>query len=202
MLILGSGGLALQLIDEFEKAFAEQLVFWNDNGPEENIITQKYPLISTDAGVKHHFEKNGPDFIIAVGGVHNREKLLARFENLGGRAQTFIASSAAVSKYSTIGKGGLIATNAVIEAGVYVGLATLINTSAVITHECTIGDYNEIAPMATFGGKAVTGDFVFIGLNATVLPRIRIGAHCTVGAGAVVAKDTASYATIKGVPAK
>lgn len=202
MLILGSGGLALQLIDEFENAFAGELVFWNDRAAEENVITQQYPLLRSDAEVQQHFEKNGPDFIIAIGGVYNREKLLARFESLGGSVKTFVAASATVSKYSTIGKGALIATNAVIEAGTSVGTATLINTNAVLTHECTIGNYNEIAPMATFGGKAGTGDFVFVGLNATVLPKVRIGDHCTVGAGAVVIKDVAAHAKIKGVPAK
>jgi len=202
MLILGTGGLALQLIDELENAYAEQLVFWNDCGPEENSITQKYRVLKNDAEVRNQFEQNGPGFIIAIGGVYHREKLLARFESLGGSVKTFVAASARVSKYSTIGKGALIATNAVIEAGVSVGTATLINTNAVLTHECTIGNYNEIAPMATFGGKAGTGDFVFVGLNATVLPKIRIGDHCTVGAGAVVIKDVASHAKIKGVPAK
>jgi acetyltransferase-like isoleucine patch superfamily enzyme len=41
-----------------------------------------------------------------------------------------------------------------------------------------------------------------IGLNAMVLPGIRIGAHAIVGAGAVVTHDVPEYAIVAGVPAR
>jgi len=40
-----------------------------------------------------------------------------------------------------------------------------------------------------------------IGMNASILPGVRIGAHSIVGAGAVVTQDVPAYAIVAGVPA-
>jgi acetyltransferase-like isoleucine patch superfamily enzyme len=41
-----------------------------------------------------------------------------------------------------------------------------------------------------------------IGMNASVLPGVHIGAHSVVGAGAVVTHDVPEYAVVAGVPAR
>jgi acetyltransferase-like isoleucine patch superfamily enzyme len=41
-----------------------------------------------------------------------------------------------------------------------------------------------------------------IGMNACILPGVRIGAHAIVGAGAVVVHDVPDYAVVAGVPAR
>lgn len=41
-----------------------------------------------------------------------------------------------------------------------------------------------------------------IGTNATILPGVHIGAHCIVGAGAVVTRDIPEYSVVAGVPAR
>jgi acetyltransferase-like isoleucine patch superfamily enzyme len=41
-----------------------------------------------------------------------------------------------------------------------------------------------------------------IGMNASILPGVRIGAHSIVGAGAVVTSDVPAYAIVAGVPAR
>ena len=41
-----------------------------------------------------------------------------------------------------------------------------------------------------------------IGMNASILPGVRIGAHAIVGAGAVVTSDIPAYAIAAGVPAR
>jgi len=51
-------------------------------------------------------------------------------------------------------------------------------------------------------GRAVIGELSYIGANATILPGVRIGARCVVGAGAVVTRDVADGETVKGNPAR
>lgn len=46
------------------------------------------------------------------------------------------------------------------------------------------------------------GDDTWIGANATLLPGVRIGRCCLIGAGAVVTKDVPDYAVAAGVPAR
>jgi acetyltransferase-like isoleucine patch superfamily enzyme len=41
-----------------------------------------------------------------------------------------------------------------------------------------------------------------IGVNAVILPGVRVGAHAIVGAGAVVTHDVPDYAVVAGVPAR
>jgi acetyltransferase-like isoleucine patch superfamily enzyme len=41
-----------------------------------------------------------------------------------------------------------------------------------------------------------------IGMNASILPGVRVGAHAIVGAGAVVTQDVPAYAIVAGVPAR
>ncbi len=41
-----------------------------------------------------------------------------------------------------------------------------------------------------------------IGMNASILPGVRVGAHSIVGAGAVVTQDVPEYSIVAGVPAR
>ena len=50
--------------------------------------------------------------------------------------------------------------------------------------------------------KIVVGDFAFIGINATILPGVRIGRGAVVSAGAVVTRDVEEYTIVGGVPAR
>ena len=59
-----------------------------------------------------------------------------------------------------------------------------------------------MAHRVSISGEVVIGDGVFIGTNATLLPRISIGNWATIGAGAVVLKDVPPYAVVVGNPAK
>lgn len=42
----------------------------------------------------------------------------------------------------------------------------------------------------------------FIGINATILPGVKIGKHAIVGSNAVVTKDVPDYSTVAGIPAE
>ena len=46
------------------------------------------------------------------------------------------------------------------------------------------------------------GRCTFIGTNAVILPGVKVGDHCIIGAGAVVTKDVPSRSVATGVPAK
>jgi len=46
------------------------------------------------------------------------------------------------------------------------------------------------------------GERGLVGAGAVVLPRIRIGADSTIGAGAVVTKDVPAGVTVAGNPAR
>jgi acetyltransferase-like isoleucine patch superfamily enzyme len=53
----------------------------------------------------------------------------------------------------------------------------------------------------TIAGRVVIEDYVWLGARAMLLPGIKLGKGCVVGAGAVVTKEVAQFAIVAGVPA-
>ena len=51
-------------------------------------------------------------------------------------------------------------------------------------------------------GKISVGERTMIGCNVTVMPGVKIGKRCVVGAGSVVTKDVPDGTVVAGVPAK
>jgi acetyltransferase-like isoleucine patch superfamily enzyme len=50
--------------------------------------------------------------------------------------------------------------------------------------------------------KIVVEDDVWIGAHATIMPGVRLGHACIIGAGAVVIRDVLPYTIVAGVPAR
>ena len=55
---------------------------------------------------------------------------------------------------------------------------------------------------ATYGRRIVIEDKVWIGINATVLPGVKIGYGAIIGAGSVVTKDVEPMTIVAGNPAR
>lgn len=121
--------------------------------------------------------------------------------------------------------------NSKFEFGVYisdarrlrVGRHVRINENAFLQGAITIGDYVMIAPKVAIytrthryedigvpmvvAGESETlpvtiEDDVWIGINAVVLPGIRIGRGAIVGANSLVNRDVEPYSIVGGVPAR
>jgi len=58
-----------------------------------------------------------------------------------------------------------------------------------------------IAAGATIGGSAHIGDRTFVGCNAFVKQKVKIGSNCTIGAGSVVTTNVPDGEPWAGVPA-
>lgn len=55
---------------------------------------------------------------------------------------------------------------------------------------------------ATYGRPVVLEDRVWVGINATILPGVRIGYGAIVGANSVVTKDVPPMTVVAGNPAR
>lgn len=82
----------------------------------------------------------------------------------------------------------------------------------VIGEGVKIGERVKIYQNVTLGGARLgdwkennypeIGDDTVIFAGAVIVGKIKIGAHCIVGANAVVTRDVPAYATVAGVPAR
>ena len=144
------------------------------------------------------------DCIAAIGGAHGeaRETMTLFMESQGFKPRSLIHKSTIISPCANIGKNVQLLAGSIIGTFASIGDYTIINTGANVDHDCTIGRNCHLAPRAALAGEITVEDNVFIGTNATILPRLRICARSIVGAGAVVTKDVAPGAVVAGNPAR
>lgn len=93
-----------------------------------------------------------------------------------------------------------------IGRGLYIGhIGTLvINSRARIGSFCNIGTGVVIGEGGRGANKGCPeiGDYVFIGVGAKIIGKIKVGNKSAIGANAVVTKDVPESTTVAGIPAK
>jgi acetyltransferase-like isoleucine patch superfamily enzyme len=88
-----------------------------------------------------------------------------------------------------------------------------IGDNVSITGKCAIVDvnhpYENIEDVTKIGVRirdedsfVTIGDGTFLGYGAVVLPNVRIGRHCVIGANSVVSRDVPDYTVVAGIPAR
>ncbi len=108
-----------------------------------------------------------------------------------------------------------IGNNVNIEQNVHVVCHSrvVIGNDVSITGHCAVVDvthpYEDVHDPVRIGDRILAersfveiGDGSFLGFNAIVLPNVRIGAYCIVGAHSLVTRDVPDYSVVAGNPAK
>lgn len=118
-----------------------------------------------------------------------RAQKVAAIQADGFRLASFVSSHARVPK------GFVARPNTMIMEQVWIGPNTDIGSDVVvwsgtrIALKVKVGDHVWITSAAV-GESTTIGECTFIGLNATVSPFIRVGAHNLIGAGTLIMRDT------------
>lgn len=104
-----------------------------------------------------------------------------------------------------IGDNSGVGKNCLISGRTYIG------NNVMMGPDCIMYSYSHAhsridIPMDHQGFEKETpihiGDDVWIGARVVILPGVKIGSHCIVGAGAIVTKNVPDYAIVGGNPAK
>ena len=107
----------------------------------------------------------------------------------------------AVIQQSTLGSGTIVLPGSVL-MGSRVAENVLVGPMVCVNHECVVDAHCHLAPGAMLLGGVHVGEATTIGAHAVILPRLLVGCHCVVGAGAVVTHDVPDGSRVVGVPAR
>ena len=153
---------------------------------------------------QRNYEPAHFDFVCAIAGDRGEDRIRIgkKLLQLGFMPRNVIHPSAVISPLATIGSSCQVLAGAIIGPYACIGDFSIINSGASVDHECNVGEGSHLAPMASLAGEVCLNRTVFVGLNATILPRITVGDGAVIGAGAVVTKDVPNGAVMIGNPAR
>ncbi len=105
-----------------------------------------------------------------------------------------------IGKFCQIAHGVRIVTSSANHA--MGGFSTYPFANFMMTPETTREELTAILASAPNAGDTVIGNDVWIGMDAVIMPRVRIGDGAIIAARAVVTRDVAPYTIIGGNPAE
>ena len=201
LILVGGGGHCKSVIDVAESA-GYNILGMLDMPEDVGKQVLDYKVIGTDDDIPLYVDK--AEFVITVGFIKNpaiRIKLYNKVKEAGGKLATVIASTAHVSKYSTIGEGTVVMHQAFVNAGAHIGANCIINTFCNIEHDAQIGDQCHISTGTMVNGDCKVGERVFVGSQSVLANGITIGDDIIVGAASFVRKNISDKGIYSGNPA-
>jgi acetyltransferase-like isoleucine patch superfamily enzyme len=177
-----------------------------------NLLSTVYWRLKTGIIYKHVFGGMGKDCLVRrpmfLGNPHNIYLGNRVQIREGARLEAITHSPGRIPKLS-------IGNNVNIEQNVHIVCQSRIDigNNVSITGNCAIIDtthpYQDVNDPLKIGARILDedsfvqiGDGTFIGYGALVMPNVRIGTHCVVGAHSVVTADVADYSVVAGNPAR
>lgn len=201
IILLGGGGHCKSVIDVAESS-GYNILGILDMPEDVGKRVLDYKVIGTDDDIPLYVDN--AEFVITVGFIKNpttRIKLYNKVKEVGGKLATIIASTAHVSKYSTIGEGTVVMHQAFVNAGAHIGANCIINTFSNIEHDAQIGDQCHISTGTMVNGDCKVGDRCFIGSQCVLTNGIEIGDDVIVGAASFVGQNIMEKGIYFGHPA-
>jgi sugar O-acyltransferase (sialic acid O-acetyltransferase NeuD family) len=138
---------------------------------------------------------------LITGNTRTRHETTCAILEMGGQLTNFIHPSIDLTM-CRLGVGVYLQESVIVQAGVKIGDNSSIHMGSLIGHETEVGRSVFIAHAVSISGCCSIGDGTFVGTNATILPRIKIGDWATIGAGSVITRDVPDNAVVVGNPGK
>lgn len=164
LVLLGGGGLALEMLDYLNQ---DGYSVYGYYAPEEDLSLSDHILWLGDE--RDAFDSKA-QYIIASGLVSLREKMISFIEARKLSVFSFVSSKAWVSSFATIGKGCFITPFVSITGNPIIGSYFFANALSNVGHHCKTGTNVVIGPGARVNGHCILGNNVSLGANASLVP--------------------------------
>jgi sugar O-acyltransferase (sialic acid O-acetyltransferase NeuD family) len=194
-IIFGSGGLSKEVIDLVESDGNKVIGVVSTLNFDNKTYSDIYKVYSSYENILDTESK----FLLAVADPELKRKLVSINPD---RWETFIHSSAHVSKFAQIGKGTIVCPHAIINGDAIVGDFVTLNNYTHIAHDSIVGNYSTFSPYSGIMGHCSVGEDTFFGTAAYSIPNVKLGNKIKVSAGSMVRHSYSFECVLQGNPAK
>ena len=206
LVIFGAGGLGrevLLLLRQLNDAHPTWNLrgFYDDRAPATPTVAG-LPYLGTAADLDATTESVA--VAVAVGSPAGRAAVVARLTSPQLSFPTIVHPGVALQPYQNIalGEGCIIQQDVKLMTDLTLGRFVFVNVGSIVGHDAVLEDFCSLMAHVDVGGGAHFETGCYLGTKATVIQGIRVGAHSTLGAGAVAVRDIPAGCTAVGVPAK
>jgi sugar O-acyltransferase (sialic acid O-acetyltransferase NeuD family) len=204
LIIVGAGGhgretaLLVEQINTQQPLF-DLLGFVDDDRLRVGTMVSGYPVLGPVADVRSfppHVQ-----VVLGVGAPAIKRQITTKWL-VGRTLPILVHPSVMMGTRVSVGEGTQLHAGVILTTDITIGRGVTINRRVDISHDDVIGDFSTLAPSVSLAGAVHVEEGVDVGIHASCLPGIRLGAHSVIGAGAVVIRDVPAGATAVGVPAR
>lgn len=184
LIIIGRGGFAKEIESYIvDSNLAEHKIKgFLEVYPDREEKFKFYETLQSDTFKDYIFDSDDI-FILAIGRVEFRIKIVNFMLSLGAKFENLIHNRATISRDIKLGIGNFIGVDAIISPNVSIGDFNLIYYSCIISHDCIIENHNVLSPRVTITGEVKIANNNFFGVSVTLTPRINLGNNNKIQAG-------------------
>jgi sugar O-acyltransferase (sialic acid O-acetyltransferase NeuD family) len=200
--LFGAGGHPRVVFDVVGRQGRYEVTVVLDDAARPGQLLFGVPVTSASQGLRDLARVGPSSGIVAIGDNEARAQVARRAAAAGLGFVSAIDPSAQVGREVTVGAGTVVMPGVVVNTGAAIGEHAILNTSCSVDHDCRLAPFVHVSPGAHLGGHCTVGELSQIGIGASVIPSVRIGARVTIGAGAVVIGEIPDGTVAVGVPAR
>lgn len=204
LIIFGTGGQAKDTISfllDLPKSKWNLVGLLDDNPAKKGTEIMGVPVL----GGREWFRtvRFKPDIFLTPGDPRTRSRLAEELRSSAHSFPSFVHPRAVLNlKHTVIGEGCFVAPGVVVTNGVSIGSFVFLHACSTVNHDSKVSDFCMLSTGVNLGGATVLETGVFMGINSSTLPGVRVGEFALIGGGAVCTKDIPGNVTAAGVPAK
>ncbi len=204
LFIVGAGGFGREIAALVETINADTPT-WNlagfvdDDATLHDEMIMGYPV---HGGIDWLARQEHPHFVLAIGDSCIRQDIAERLARTNLQPVTLTPPSTSLHRTAEIAPGTLLCQGVETTVHVRIGSHSILNLNCTVGHDSVLEEFVTLHPGVHISGNSTLKTGVSMGTGAVVLPDVQIGAHTTVGAGAVVTEDLPPDCTAVGVPAR
>jgi UDP-perosamine 4-acetyltransferase len=201
VVIIGSGGHAKVVIEILKVGSMYTPIGCTDIMTLSRTVAG-VPVIGDDSVLPSLYRDGIRHAFIAIGDNRLRAKLALPLQTMGFCLINAVSSHAYLSPTVKLEAGIAVMPGVVINPDAIVEENAIINTGATIDHDCVLRSFCHVAPGCNLAGNVTIGKGTLLGIGCSIIPGVKIGEWCVVGAGSVVTQDLPAFTLALGAPAK